>query len=97
MLASSVTNRSIGNGSAMPGPDPSTSSPSPSYFASGIHTGDPNVVLEWHRRGMTMLTCNSDIGMITTGAHQTVRAPLVHSATAARGYDEHEQGERCDA
>jgi 2-keto-3-deoxy-L-rhamnonate aldolase RhmA len=42
--------------------------------ASGIHTGDPNVVLEWHRRGMTMLTCNSDIGMITAGAHQTVRA-----------------------
>ncbi len=42
--------------------------------ASGIHTGDPAVVLDWHRRGMTMLTCNSDISIFATGAGQTAKA-----------------------
>ncbi len=40
--------------------------------ASGIHIADPAVVLDWHKRGMTMLTSNSDLGFFTAGAKQTV-------------------------
>jgi 2-dehydro-3-deoxyglucarate aldolase/4-hydroxy-2-oxoheptanedioate aldolase len=40
-------------------------------LASGTHTGDPAVVLDWYRRGMTMLTCNSDLGFFKAGAQQT--------------------------
>jgi 2-dehydro-3-deoxyglucarate aldolase/4-hydroxy-2-oxoheptanedioate aldolase len=43
-------------------------------IASGTHTGDPAVVLDWHRRGMTMLTCNSDLGFFKAGAQQTLEA-----------------------
>ncbi len=42
--------------------------------ASGIHIGDPAVVLEWHRRGMTMLACGSDLGFFSAGAQQTLAA-----------------------
>lgn len=42
--------------------------------ATGIHISDPAVVLDWHRRGMTMLTCNSDLGFFSAGAQQTVNA-----------------------
>lgn len=40
--------------------------------ASGIHIADPEVVLEWSRRGMTMLACNSDLGFFSAGAQQTL-------------------------
>jgi 2-keto-3-deoxy-L-rhamnonate aldolase RhmA len=42
--------------------------------ASGIHNHDPAVVLGWHARGMTMLTCNSDLGFFSAGAQGTVKA-----------------------
>ncbi len=42
--------------------------------ASGIHIGDPATVLRWHARGMTMLTCNSDLGFFSAGAQSTVKA-----------------------
>ena len=42
--------------------------------ASGIHIADAATVLEWHRRGMMMLTCNSDLGFFSGGARQTVAA-----------------------
>ena len=42
--------------------------------ASGIHIGDPAAVLSWHARGMTMLTCNSDLGFFSAGAQSTVNA-----------------------
>jgi 2-keto-3-deoxy-L-rhamnonate aldolase RhmA len=42
--------------------------------ATGIHISDPAVVVDWHRRGMTMLTCNSDLGFFAAGAQQTVGA-----------------------
>jgi len=42
--------------------------------ASGIHIGDPATVLRWHARGMTMLTCNSDLGFFSAGAQSTVNA-----------------------
>ncbi len=40
--------------------------------ASGIHIADPAVVLDWYSRGMTMLTCNSDLGFFNAGAQQTL-------------------------
>ena len=40
--------------------------------ASGTHVGDTATVLDWHRRGMTMLTCNSDLGFFKAGAQQTL-------------------------
>ena len=43
-------------------------------LASGTHIGSPAVVLDWHRRGMTMLTCNSDLGFFRAGAQQTLDA-----------------------
>ena len=42
--------------------------------ASGIHLGDSGTVLRWHERGMTMLTCNSDLGFFGAGAQGTVKA-----------------------
>jgi 2-keto-3-deoxy-L-rhamnonate aldolase RhmA len=42
--------------------------------ASGIHSGDAKSVLGWHARGMTMLTCNSDLGFFGAGAAGTVKA-----------------------
>ena len=42
--------------------------------ASGIHSHDPAAVLGWHARGMTMLTCNSDLGFFSAGAQGTVKA-----------------------
>jgi 2-keto-3-deoxy-L-rhamnonate aldolase RhmA len=42
--------------------------------ASGIHSGDAAAVLGWHARGMTMLTCNSDLGFFSSGAAGTVKA-----------------------
>ena len=41
-------------------------------LASGTHVGDTATVLDWHRRGMTMLTCNSDLGFFKAGAQQTL-------------------------
>jgi 2-keto-3-deoxy-L-rhamnonate aldolase RhmA len=43
-------------------------------IASGTHIADPNTVLDWHKRGMTMLTCNSDLGFFSAGAQRTVSA-----------------------
>jgi 2-keto-3-deoxy-L-rhamnonate aldolase RhmA len=43
-------------------------------IAAGIHIADPAVVLEWYRRGMTMLTCGSDLGFFNAGAQQTLAA-----------------------
>ena len=43
-------------------------------LASGIHIADPAAVIGWHRRGMTMLACNSDLGFFASGAQQTVAA-----------------------
>jgi len=42
--------------------------------ASGIHIADSTVVLEWYRRGMTMLACGSDLGFFNAGAQQTLAA-----------------------
>jgi len=42
--------------------------------ASGIHAPDTGSVLSWQKRGMTMLTCNSDLGFFNAGAQQTVAA-----------------------
>lgn len=42
--------------------------------AAGIHSHDAAEVLGWRARGMTMLTCNSDMGFLTAGARQTVAA-----------------------
>jgi 2-keto-3-deoxy-L-rhamnonate aldolase RhmA len=36
--------------------------------ASGIHIPEQEVVLKWHQRGMTMLACNSDLGILTSGS-----------------------------
>jgi len=41
-------------------------------IASGTHVGDTATVLNWHSRGMTMLTCNSDLGFFKAGAQQTL-------------------------
>ena len=35
---------------------------------------DWQAVLDWRRRGMTMLACNSDLGFFTAGARQTLGA-----------------------
>ena len=43
-------------------------------IASGIHIADPAVVLDWHKRGMTMLACNTDLGFFNAGAKQTLSA-----------------------
>jgi 2-keto-3-deoxy-L-rhamnonate aldolase RhmA len=43
-------------------------------IASGIHIADPEIVLKWRGRGMTMLACNSDLGFFNAGAKQTVFA-----------------------
>ena len=40
--------------------------------ASGMHS-DSGSVLDWHARGMTMLTCNSDLGFFSAGAAGTVK------------------------
>ncbi len=42
--------------------------------ATGTHVADPSVVLSWYERGMTMLTCNSDLGFFNVGAQQTLSA-----------------------
>ena len=42
--------------------------------ASGIHIADSATVLEWYRKGMTMLACNSDLGFFRAGAEQTFLA-----------------------
>jgi 2-keto-3-deoxy-L-rhamnonate aldolase RhmA len=41
--------------------------------ASGIHSHDAAAVLGWHERGMTMLTCNSDLGFFSAGAQGVVK------------------------
>jgi 2-keto-3-deoxy-L-rhamnonate aldolase RhmA len=41
-------------------------------MASGIDTRDPADLLRWHRRGMTLLACNSDLGFFSAGARQTL-------------------------
>src|SRR5215212_1022101 len=38
--------------------------------ATGIHIGDTATVLKWHRQGMTMLACSSDLGFFSAGAQQ---------------------------
>jgi 2-keto-3-deoxy-L-rhamnonate aldolase RhmA len=43
-------------------------------IASGIHIGDPAVVLKWRRQGMTMLACGSDLSFFNAGAQQTLAA-----------------------
>jgi 2-keto-3-deoxy-L-rhamnonate aldolase RhmA len=43
-------------------------------IASGIHSSDAATVLRWRERGMTMLTCNSDLGFFSAGAQRTVAA-----------------------
>ncbi len=48
--------------------------------ASGIHTHDAAEVAGWGARGMTMLTCNSDMGFLGAGARQTVAALRVGAA-----------------
>jgi 2-keto-3-deoxy-L-rhamnonate aldolase RhmA len=53
--------------------------------ASGIHIADPTVVLEWHRRGMTMLACGSDLGFFNAGAQQTLAALREGTGGAAGG------------
>ena len=42
--------------------------------ASGIHIGDPATVLKWHRRGMRMLACGSDLSFFGAGAQRTLSA-----------------------
>jgi 2-keto-3-deoxy-L-rhamnonate aldolase RhmA len=53
--------------------------------ASGIHLGDPATVLRWHERGMTMLTCNSDLGFFSAGAQGTVKALRVGIGAGSAG------------
>jgi 2-dehydro-3-deoxyglucarate aldolase/4-hydroxy-2-oxoheptanedioate aldolase len=55
--------------------------------ASGIHVHDPAAVLNWHRRGMTLLACNSDLGFFSAGARQTLGA-LREGIGGARPGDE---------
>src|SRR4030095_4787102 len=43
-------------------------------IASGTHTGESAVVVDWYKRGMTILTCNSDLGFFKAGAQQTLDA-----------------------
>jgi 2-keto-3-deoxy-L-rhamnonate aldolase RhmA len=40
--------------------------------ASGIDAHDPEVVLGWRRRGMTMLSSGSDLGFFSAGARQSL-------------------------
>ncbi len=42
--------------------------------ASGTHVHDPAHALSWYERGMTMITCNSDLGFFSAGAQNTVKA-----------------------
>ena len=42
--------------------------------AMGMHSSTPSVVVEWQRRGATMLTCGTDVGFFSAGAQQTVNA-----------------------
>ncbi|MEM8536103.1 MAG: aldolase/citrate lyase family protein, partial [Chloroflexota bacterium] len=42
--------------------------------AMGMHSSTPSVVVEWQRRGATMLTCGTDVGFFSAGAQQTVTA-----------------------
>jgi 2-keto-3-deoxy-L-rhamnonate aldolase RhmA len=55
------------------------------HVASGIHIADPAEVLKWHRRGMTLLACNSDLGFFRAGAQQVVDALRAGIATGAVG------------
>jgi 2-dehydro-3-deoxyglucarate aldolase/4-hydroxy-2-oxoheptanedioate aldolase len=54
--------------------------------ASGIHIHDPAAVLSWHKRGMTMLACNSDLGFFSAGARQTLGI-LREGVGASKGGD----------
>lgn len=51
--------------------------------ASGIHIPDPNVVLKWHKRGMTMLACDTDLCFLIAGAKKTAAALRAGSGKAA--------------
>lgn len=42
--------------------------------AAGIHAGNPAVLIEWYRRGMSMLTYSSDIEMLTTASRRGLEA-----------------------
>ena len=44
--------------------------------ATGIHAGNAAVLIEWYRRGMSMLTYSNDIEMLTTAGRQGVEALL---------------------
>lgn len=40
--------------------------------ASGIHIGNPELVRKWRDRGMTMLACSTDIGMLYNASKLTL-------------------------
>ena len=53
--------------------------------ATGIHSHDAGEVLGWQARGMTMLTCNSDLGFLKEGMRQTIAALRAGPGGAAGG------------
>lgn len=53
--------------------------------ASGIHIAEAEVVANWHRRGMTMLACNTDLGFFSAGAKQTLKILREASGTKSSG------------
>lgn len=52
--------------------------------ASGIHIAEPEVILKWQERGMTMLGCNTDLGFFTAGAGNTLAALTQSKKTAGK-------------
>ena len=42
-------------------------------IASGIHVRDISVLQFWMERGMTFITCDTDIGLLISAAAQTVQ------------------------
>jgi 2-keto-3-deoxy-L-rhamnonate aldolase RhmA len=51
--------------------------------ASGIHIADLDVVLKWHKRGMTVLACDTDMGYMMSGAAKTAAALKAASGVSA--------------
>lgn len=45
------------------------------HVASGIHIGDPAQIKQWRARGMTLLSCLTDLEMMRNAAH-ALRAAL---------------------
>ena len=52
---------------------------------TGIHIAEPDVILKWQERGMTMLGCNTDLGVFAAGASKTLAALKQDKVTPGKG------------